>query len=290
MAKKTNAMGSRSNMTGEVVAVKRTDFKNNLGKLDIGIKDNDSTVWAEQFFFNDKIFFCGERVGIDDMLEEIDPDQLDENAVVTAFGDLYEQEYKNKDGKKSKITKTKLIGMYLSEKEPEEFFNGFTARGIVENVFENEENEETNIKIGFPAEEWDKDVQDNVKVIHYVNVILPDEVEHEDIDEGYDITVKGQILNAATQKRDKYGEIIDGEIKRGNYIEVVTKVDDDPDTEKYDDIKSGNYEDDEIDVAEEKPRKVKSKKTAKKPVKKKEEVIPLEEDDDYDDLEEDVDF
>ena len=259
MAKKTNAMGSRSNMTWEVVAVKRTDFKNNSGKLDIGIKDNDSTVWAEQFFFNDKIFFGGERVGIDDMLEEIDPDQLDENAVVTAFGDLYEQEYKNKDGKKSKITKTKLIGMYLSEKEPEEFFNGFTARGIVENVLENEENEETNIKIGFPAEEWDKGVQDNVKVIHYVNVILPDEVEHEDIDEGYDITVKGQILNVATQKRDKYGEIIDGEIKRGNYIEVVTKVDDDPDTEKYDDIKSGNYEDDEIDVAEEKPKKVKSK-------------------------------
>lgn len=267
-----NSKQSTCRLCGRVVSIKEYDYTDNVGKFEIGIRDDTSTVFCDYLYYKKKVKYGKEKISPKKFMDIfVDEDGHSKGVEVKALGNVYEKSFYNKKSLKVEhYTKPEIYWIY-DRYDNDIVANSFSTNGVVEDI--SIVDDEMRITVGVIGVRYDRESKEAVNCATVMKLKAEGEMIDElaEIQVGYGIDVRGRIVNRASVEYDEYGDPLeDVDKKRGYYIKKIVNVTEYPDVEEYEAFKN-------------KKKEASTQKPIKRETKPVVEDVP-------DDLDEDVDF
>ena len=243
---------------GTVVGVKKFDFKKpGSGKLNITVEADGRRLTMQYFFSNNKVKYNKQAMKPTELMRKfVDAEGVVLGTRVIIYGLYYENGYTASDGRNVIYNEARALSISTVGDDVE--YLSFNTAGIVESVTPIDE--VTRVRLGIIGEKYSSKLKQNVPDVKYLNVILDEnyfntvdgelsEYGLDDVVEGAEIELVGSIVYNSGAKIDQFGRRKAGGQKNGNYVVSIDNINEYPDMEEYERVKSGYYEktDEEID-------------------------------------------
>jgi hypothetical protein len=275
-------MKSIVRIVGVVVNIRRYDFSNGNGKFDLTLNVGDSKVYAEYWYFKNKIAFGDNKITPSAFQNKfIDSEGKSKGERLFGFGEMFINEYTNKKGELKRFTKPRLFKCYPTESEDD--YASFETKGIITSYDFDIETKTVKMKLGILSEAWDKNLRKNVPKVKYLDVIDDSGVMlgREEVTIGWEISVRGYIYNTSGQTTDAWGRKSNVNSKYGNYISYLDEANELSEQQmEYEQALNGGEIQPPIEMTKEEPMVVKNEP----------DDMEVAAEDDFDDEMEDIDF